>query len=200
MPPSSLEDTPPLPNALGPGFSRPFFLMEDGLSGPIPYGSGFPFLRDFRHRPHFTSARLRSRRTRELSTDNTTRPSGIIQKPRIGKKPKMPPTTNPEPKATRCPRLPGMGRLYLPRRMVGLAALGGLTDAECLSRLVDIKFRLVSGLQFDIATQRKTRYTARPSVFPGSSAVEQPAVNRLVGGSNPSRGAIFWSGAKPFLR
>jgi hypothetical protein len=28
-------------------------------------------------------------------------------------------------------------------------------------------------------------------LFPGSSVVEQPAVNRLVGGSNPSRGAIF---------
>jgi hypothetical protein len=28
------------------------------------------------------------------------------------------------------------------------------------------------------------------SAFPGSSAVEQPAVNRLVAGSNPARGAI----------
>jgi hypothetical protein len=28
-------------------------------------------------------------------------------------------------------------------------------------------------------------------VFPGSSAVEQPAVNRLVAGSNPARGATF---------
>jgi hypothetical protein len=27
-------------------------------------------------------------------------------------------------------------------------------------------------------------------VVPGSSAVEQPAVNRLVAGSNPARGAI----------
>ena len=27
--------------------------------------------------------------------------------------------------------------------------------------------------------------------FPGSSAVEQPAVNRLVAGSNPARGATF---------
>jgi hypothetical protein len=26
-------------------------------------------------------------------------------------------------------------------------------------------------------------------LFPGSSAVEQPAVNRLVAGSNPARGA-----------
>ena len=28
------------------------------------------------------------------------------------------------------------------------------------------------------------------TLFPGSSVVEQAAVNRLVGGSNPSRGAI----------
>src|SRR5690606_183272 len=28
-------------------------------------------------------------------------------------------------------------------------------------------------------------------MFPGSSVVEQPAVNRLVAGSNPARGAIF---------
>ena len=28
-------------------------------------------------------------------------------------------------------------------------------------------------------------------IFPGSSAVEQPAVNRLVAGSNPARGAIL---------
>jgi hypothetical protein len=28
-------------------------------------------------------------------------------------------------------------------------------------------------------------------LFPGSSAVEQPAVNRLVAGSNPARGATY---------
>jgi hypothetical protein len=32
---------------------------------------------------------------------------------------------------------------------------------------------------------------ARQLLFPGSSAVEQPAVNRLVAGSNPARGAKF---------
>jgi hypothetical protein len=30
-------------------------------------------------------------------------------------------------------------------------------------------------------------------LFPGSSAVEQPAVNRLVAGSNPARGANKFS-------
>jgi hypothetical protein len=29
-------------------------------------------------------------------------------------------------------------------------------------------------------------------VFPGSSVVEQPAVNRLVAGSNPARGAKYF--------
>ena len=35
----------------------------------------------------------------------------------------------------------------------------------------------------------KRAYAERASSFPGSSAVEQPAVNRLVAGSNPARGA-----------
>ena len=34
-------------------------------------------------------------------------------------------------------------------------------------------------------------FTLSFALFPGSSVVEQPAVNRLVDGSNPSRGAIF---------
>ena len=32
------------------------------------------------------------------------------------------------------------------------------------------------------------------AAFPGSSVVEQPAVNRLVAGSNPARGASFFIG------
>ena len=32
-------------------------------------------------------------------------------------------------------------------------------------------------------------FIAPSRLFPGSSAVEQPAVNRLVAGSNPARGA-----------
>ena len=35
-----------------------------------------------------------------------------------------------------------------------------------------------------------TRAQGHFAPFPGSSAVEQPAVNRLVAGSNPARGAI----------
>jgi hypothetical protein len=39
---------------------------------------------------------------------------------------------------------------------------------------------------------RPVCYRAQPKLlrlFPGSSVVEQPAVNRLVAGSNPARGA-----------
>ena len=32
----------------------------------------------------------------------------------------------------------------------------------------------------------------RAPMFPGSSVVEQPAVNRLVAGSNPARGATLF--------
>ena len=37
------------------------------------------------------------------------------------------------------------------------------------------------------------------ALFPGSSAVEQATVNRLAGGSNPSRGAIIFQ-INHFLR
>ena len=46
-------------------------------------------------------------------------------------------------------------------------------------------FRFASRSGFVIATLAK-----RFALFPGSSVVEQPAVNRLVAGSNPARGAI----------
>ena len=38
------------------------------------------------------------------------------------------------------------------------------------------------------------RAFAAPDLIPGSSAVEQPAVNRLVAGSNPARGANYFRG------
>jgi hypothetical protein len=45
----------------------------------------------------------------------------------------------------------------------------------------------------DVALRLSKRDRAS-RLFPGSSAVEQPAVNRLVAGSNPARGAkfLFW--------
>jgi hypothetical protein len=49
----------------------------------------------------------------------------------------------------------------------------------------------VSGCDFLLCKGGAALLEARPRerVFPGSSAVEQPAVNRLVAGSNPARGA-----------
>ena len=47
---------------------------------------------------------------------------------------------------------------------------------------------VISGLH-QVITLSKYLFT----VFPGSSAVEQATVNRLAGGSNPSRGAILTS-------
>ena len=41
---------------------------------------------------------------------------------------------------------------------------------------------------------------ASTALFPGSSVVEQPAVNRLVAGSNPARGAKFFSNFASQLR
>ena len=43
--------------------------------------------------------------------------------------------------------------------------------------------------QFWCGLKPKNALQTRPWLFPGSSAVEQPAVNRLVAGSNPARGA-----------
>ena len=46
-------------------------------------------------------------------------------------------------------------------------------------------------MQFILITL-KTLSDVAIKLFPGSSAVEQTTVNRLAGGSNPSRGAILY--------
>lgn len=58
-------------------------------------------------RPYQTSSRRRIRRTRHESTDRTSRPSGIIQKPIIGRKPSMPRNTKTTPRAMRTGFEPG---------------------------------------------------------------------------------------------
>src|SRR5262245_7442545 len=53
-----------------------------------------------------------------------------------------------------------------------------------------------AGADFALCKARSLCYSRTLArVVPGSSAVEQPAVNRLVAGSNPARGAKshFWS-------
>lgn len=55
---------------------------------------------------------------------------------------------------------------------------------------------LLSELAMGACQMRKSAAIGAPlpghiGLFPGSSVVEQLTVNQLVGGSNPSRGAIF---------
>ena len=50
-------------------------------------------------------------------------------------------------------------------------------------------FALDNLLHFVIITLETLQ--SRRVIFPGSSAVEQTTVNRLAGGSNPSRGATL---------
>jgi hypothetical protein len=76
--------------------------------------------------------------------------------------------TNAWPRAA-VPALPGASR----RRLLSVRAKTGAENALCKATVRLLYARL----------QR------RASTFPGSSAVEQPAVNRLVAGSNPARGA-----------
>jgi len=50
---------------------------------------------------------------------------------------------------------------------------------------------LIQGLQTEVTFRRTLKLLIWLPLFPGSSAVEQATVNRLAGGSNPSRGAIY---------
>ena len=61
-----------------------------------------------RRRSHQTTNRRRWRRIIANSYDRTRRPSGIIQKPRIGRKPRSPPRVSSMPIAIRQPRERGM--------------------------------------------------------------------------------------------
>ena len=50
---------------------------------------------------------------------------------------------------------------------------------------------LIQELQTEVTFRRTLKLLIWLPLFPGSSAVEQATVNRLAGGSNPSRGAIL---------
>ena len=69
-------------------------------------------------------------------------------------------------------------------RTAGYSAISALCVETCRRDVVSLQ----SLNTFDIGRSRR-RVIGRRSVFPGSSVVEQPAVNRLVAGSNPARGA-----------
>jgi hypothetical protein len=107
IPSSSLEDTPPLPNALGAGPKiRPLFSFAISQTTE----SFFGLLR----LPHQTSTLRRVLRTIGRSTESTRNPKGTIQKPRIGRKPTSPPRTSNMPITRRQIREPGSEKEYRP--------------------------------------------------------------------------------------
>ena len=56
----------------------------------------------------------------------------------------------------------------------------------------NFRWKWVILLEIGLAYQFLFCITLDKALIPGSSAVEQATVNRLAGGSNPSRGAIFY--------
>ena len=202
---SSLEDTPPLPNALGPGSPpalfflravRAYFWRLDRIFCHCRRNHPHESLLRSRapERPHHTSPRLRRRRIGGRSIESTARPSGSIHNPSTGRNPRMPPTTRPPPSRSlssldrgKCTRCPPSRRAWRTRPSVS-----GRPDWVVSSVSVTR-----SGLSAQQKSPRCENWYSQPGsdaletrpVFPGSSAVEQPAVNRLVAGSNPARGA-----------
>lgn len=76
------------------------------------------------------------------------------------------------------------------------ALLAGCEGLQILERLLERRQAVIpacrSGGGIGLCMRPPFCYTHQPNrwrLFPGSSAVEQPAVNRLVAGSNPARGA-----------
>ena len=79
-------------------------------------------------------------------------------------------------------------RSFMRRRATRVAASYGKA-AQAKPRQTHRDFRRIAAFKAGPALLYALR--ARQLLFPGSSAVEQPAVNRLVAGSNPARGATY---------
>ena len=124
------------------------------------------------------------------STDRTNRPSGIIHSPKTGKIEKIPPRTSTRPKETLAIREAGTG-IEQPQSFTCLGLLGGLKSGPFMFRLVSYTRKLIRE-QLACRNRKRAALDSEP-LFLGSSAVEQPAVNRLVVGSNPTRGATYLS-------
>lgn len=101
---SSLEDTPPLPNNLGPDESpAPFFSNSPcrRVLGQNHFLVFLVFLVFCALRfAHHSSPLRRQRLTMAKSTERTRRPSGTIQIPNTGKNAKNPPIMRIRPKKT----------------------------------------------------------------------------------------------------
>jgi hypothetical protein len=80
-----------------------------------PIRAAMPGKRRFNHPTDLTVATRRNRRMGGKSIDRISSPSGSIQKPRIGRKPRNPPKRHKMPKPTRKNMLPGT-RTRLPKK------------------------------------------------------------------------------------
>ncbi len=88
------------------------FSPSGRLFSPFRPRSGLPFRRSIR-----TTRDLRHRLTDGRSWDSTRSPTGTIQKPRTGRKPRMPPQTRLVPTAIRAVALRGSFSVFEPNRI-----------------------------------------------------------------------------------
>jgi hypothetical protein len=81
-----------------------------------------------------------------------------------------------------CPSPSGTWQSQIGQRPPKMSAVGSLPPCD---RLYAVRMPLC--ISWPVCYSRTSQ--ALSAMFPGSSVVEQPAVNRLVAGSNPARGA-----------
>ena len=130
-------------------------------------------------------------------------PSGIIQKPNIGKKPNMPPITRNTPSTMRIRGWEGTLTCQFPSLicLLNLSPPFSSPTRSCHGRTWTMQPRWggKEAKTRDLGWQPQNELAIcgiggcpllRP-MFPGSSVVEQSAVNRSVAGSSPARGATF---------
>ena len=106
-------------------------------------GIELPFGRRLR-RDHQITIRRRLRRIKDMSFDRTTKPSGSIQKPSIGRNPSVPPTIRADPRPMRPARDLGMGTCHGPSTNLplrGSIPKCRLCGAETIQSKIPLKMR-----------------------------------------------------------
>ncbi len=93
------------------------------ISSSVDLGGARRFDRAGLRRSSLTTSERRQRRTIGRSCDRIKKPSGTIQKPRIGKNPSKPPIIRPEPNVTRTGARAGRQIILCPTRISPRAAL-----------------------------------------------------------------------------
>ncbi len=124
--------------------------------------------------------------------DRTIKPRGTIQKPRIGRKPKTPPTVSKMPMAILASLLAGSLKVRPAMVIFGMGINWGLS--EKIARSFDISGKLFS---FSVRKGLHTKQTFAIRLFkysPIAQLVEQAAVNRFVASSSLARGAKLQKG------